>query len=133
VSLHTRTTTSPYTSTLKSSEFSVFFFNATSTTDIYTLSLHDALPICAGSRSRGPREDPRHAADPETGRRRRRRGLGRPKGPRGSHRVLRAARPASAPEGSEASAAAVRGGGVRLLHGVPSRRGQRPDQGDPRD
>src|SRR5438445_10173468 len=23
-----------------------FFFNATATTDIYTLSLHDALPIC---------------------------------------------------------------------------------------
>src|SRR5436305_12018902 len=31
-----------------------FFFNDTSTTEIYTLSLHDALPIC----SRGPvRED----------------------------------------------------------------------------
>src|SRR5690606_41195267 len=25
--------------------FSVFFFNATATTEIYTLSLHDALPI----------------------------------------------------------------------------------------
>src|SRR3712207_8007518 len=25
----------------------VFFFNDTSTTEIYTLSLHDALPICA--------------------------------------------------------------------------------------
>src|SRR5436853_1212501 len=24
----------------------VFFFNATATTEIYTLSLHDALPIC---------------------------------------------------------------------------------------
>src|SRR5438034_4878957 len=24
----------------------VFFFNATATSDIYTLSLHDALPIC---------------------------------------------------------------------------------------
>src|SRR5437773_9282304 len=29
-----------------------FFFNATSTSEIYTLSLHDALPICA---RRGPR------------------------------------------------------------------------------
>src|SRR5436305_7205291 len=28
-----------------SSVFSLFFFNATSTTEIYTLSLHDALPI----------------------------------------------------------------------------------------
>src|SRR2546429_9963759 len=45
-----------------------FFFNDTATTEIYTLSLHDALPIsnssrrrspsrrtCAGRRSRGPR------------------------------------------------------------------------------
>src|SRR3712207_7855756 len=30
---------------------SVFFFNDTATTEIYTLSLHDALPICAGGRS----------------------------------------------------------------------------------
>src|ERR1044071_371334 len=28
----------------------VFFFNDTATTEIYTLSLHDALPICAGTR-----------------------------------------------------------------------------------
>src|SRR3712207_7065169 len=27
---------------------SVFFFNDTATTEIYTLSLHDALPICPG-------------------------------------------------------------------------------------
>src|SRR3712207_7380398 len=27
--------------------FHVFFFNDTATTEIYTLSLHDALPICA--------------------------------------------------------------------------------------
>src|SRR3712207_7988093 len=26
---------------------SIFFFNDTATTEIYTLSLHDALPICA--------------------------------------------------------------------------------------
>src|SRR5438046_4751240 len=34
-----------------------FFFNDTATTEIYTLSLHDALPICAWpaiSRSYGP-------------------------------------------------------------------------------
>src|SRR5256885_3707061 len=29
-----------------SSLFSFFFFNDTATTEIYTLSLHDALPIC---------------------------------------------------------------------------------------
>src|SRR5947209_9506864 len=28
--------------------FFLFFFNDTATTEIYTLSLHDALPICAG-------------------------------------------------------------------------------------
>src|SRR5256885_11640820 len=36
-----------------------FFFNDTATTEIYTLSLHDALPICSspgqvGSPERGP-------------------------------------------------------------------------------
>src|SRR2546426_6068498 len=30
--------------------FTFFFFNDTATTEIYTLSLHDALPICAGPR-----------------------------------------------------------------------------------
>src|SRR3712207_8014065 len=29
-----------------------FFFNDTATTEIYTLSLHDALPICSASRAR---------------------------------------------------------------------------------
>ena len=28
----------------------VFFFNDTATTEIYTLSLHDALPICTADR-----------------------------------------------------------------------------------
>src|SRR6266581_8716945 len=28
--------------------FFAFFFNDTATTEIYTLSLHDALPICSG-------------------------------------------------------------------------------------
>src|SRR5208282_6948208 len=39
--------------------FFFFFFNDTATTEIYTLSLHDALPICR--RSPGPR---RRAARP---------------------------------------------------------------------
>src|SRR5258707_10998024 len=30
-----------------------FFFNDTATTEIYTLSLHDALPICLGRGRRG--------------------------------------------------------------------------------
>src|SRR3712207_7287513 len=38
------------------SESVVFFFNDTATTEIYTLSLHDALPIstCLGCRRGGP-------------------------------------------------------------------------------
>src|SRR5215216_6970126 len=39
--------------------FSVFFFNDTATTEIYTLSLHDALPI---SRRRARPEFARHPA-----------------------------------------------------------------------
>src|SRR2546426_11658281 len=31
------------------SSFIFFFFNDTATTEIYTLSLHDALPICAAA------------------------------------------------------------------------------------
>src|SRR5438874_8085145 len=33
---------------------SFFFFNDTATTEIYTLSLHDALPIWPGGRREGP-------------------------------------------------------------------------------
>src|SRR3712207_7947555 len=33
----------------------VFFFNDTATTEIYTLSLHDALPICNASAAGIPR------------------------------------------------------------------------------
>src|SRR2546422_9510140 len=33
----------------------VFFFNDTATTEIYTLSLHDALPICRSAPRRGGR------------------------------------------------------------------------------
>src|SRR6476659_11339375 len=41
-----------------SSVVSFFFFNDTATTEIYTLSLHDALPICARSSGRTPRSRP---------------------------------------------------------------------------
>src|SRR5579864_5847845 len=34
----------------KATEVLYFFFNVTATTEIYTLSLHDALPICLGHR-----------------------------------------------------------------------------------
>src|SRR2546422_3856417 len=36
----------------------VFFFNDTATTEIYTLSLHDALPILLGVADMGPRHEP---------------------------------------------------------------------------
>src|SRR6266404_9946168 len=36
--------------------FVFFFFNDTATTEIYTLSLHDALPICACPSSVRPRD-----------------------------------------------------------------------------
>src|SRR5258706_6551983 len=40
--------------------FIFFFFNDTATTEIYTLSLHDALPISlSGSRARGRSATPR--------------------------------------------------------------------------
>src|SRR3712207_8694885 len=41
-----------------------FFFNDTATTEIYTLSLHDALPICGrGPRPRGRRPRTRRAGE----------------------------------------------------------------------
>src|SRR3712207_8514626 len=39
----------------------IFFFNDTATTEIYTLSLHDALPIYQGAAHAGPQQ-PRRAA-----------------------------------------------------------------------
>src|ERR1035438_4758005 len=39
----------------------VFFFNDTATTEIYTLSLHDALPICWAAISPGPLTNPARA------------------------------------------------------------------------
>src|SRR3712207_7304686 len=38
-----------------------FFFNDTATTEIYTLSLHDALPICGPDPAAGVRGDRRRA------------------------------------------------------------------------
>src|SRR2546428_9679972 len=50
--------------------FLFFFFNDTATTEIYTLSLHDALPISLGPAARAPRRG---------------RGGAAPAGRRGSH------------------------------------------------
>src|SRR2546430_7393386 len=40
--------------------FSFFFFNDTATTEIYTLSLHDALPISRRARGVASHRPPRH-------------------------------------------------------------------------
>src|SRR6266511_3091266 len=40
-----------YTFTLIFAFFFFFFFNDTATTEIYTLSLHDALPTCSSPRT----------------------------------------------------------------------------------
>src|SRR3712207_7602058 len=40
----------------------LFFFNDTATTEIYTLSLHDALPICGPGSRRGRRRPSRRRA-----------------------------------------------------------------------
>src|SRR5205807_7281944 len=46
---------SQFVSILLVRSFSFFFFTATATTEIYTLSLHDALPIFADVQDRGGR------------------------------------------------------------------------------
>src|SRR5688572_31843436 len=45
--------------TTVSSDSAFFFFNDTATTEIYTLSLHDALPIFARAQARRPRDPAR--------------------------------------------------------------------------
>src|SRR2546430_14689859 len=46
-----------FTDTRRRRLFSFFFFNDTATTEIYTLSLHDALPISGCSKSGGPQAE----------------------------------------------------------------------------
>src|SRR2546426_10406165 len=50
-----------YIHILSSSFLFFFFFNDTATTEIYTLSLHDALPICARTGRMGREVDPDRA------------------------------------------------------------------------
>src|SRR5690606_41873323 len=47
----TNTTSIPLSVLLLISSYFSFFFNDTATTEIYTLSLHDALPICVDLKS----------------------------------------------------------------------------------
>src|SRR2546425_12228024 len=74
--------------------FLFFFFNDTATTEIYTLSLHDALPIYvrrdpARNRSERGRSAAHQRRDPAV---RAPRGLGGAAGGAGDHRVRRRAR-----------------------------------------
>src|SRR2546428_5143332 len=52
------------------SNFIFFFFNDTATTEIYTLSLHDALPISEGRPAGAGRRQARHPRPAADGRRR---------------------------------------------------------------
>src|SRR2546427_824287 len=49
--------------------FFFFFFNDTATTEIYTLSLHDALPICRGGPGLAGSGDPLQHREPLVGKR----------------------------------------------------------------
>src|SRR3712207_7850070 len=64
----------------------IFFFNDAATTEIYTLSLHDALPICSRPPRRGPRRRRRPRQRPRRRRRRPRRRSRRRPGPAPSWR-----------------------------------------------
>src|SRR5690554_7331226 len=46
--------------------FMFFFFNDTATTEIYTLSLHDALPICRIPSARSLNAQPSSVSQPRT-------------------------------------------------------------------
>src|SRR3712207_6882504 len=46
--------------TVRAVDCHFFFFNDTATTEIYTLSLHDALPICGRGRDRREGSQDRH-------------------------------------------------------------------------
>src|SRR6266849_5062516 len=103
-----------------------FFFKDTATTEIYTLSLHDALPISARNRGLGLRGRPRtglQAVSDQSPPPRHRRGGGRAPG---AGRV-----PARRRVGRARSAASADGGregrpDVRLDHGRQHRRQGRP-------
>src|SRR2546427_11969038 len=48
-------TTAPVGTNINVGTYAIFFFNDTATTEIYTLSLHDALPIWIDPEDRNPR------------------------------------------------------------------------------
>src|SRR2546430_9192995 len=103
-----------------------FFFNDTATTEIYTLSLHDALPICVEDRLL------RLARGADHPRRRALHGLARPAGSRLAARAVLplrrvrrggAARLAVPPQPAAVRPAVAH---ARRSHGAALRRGPRP-------
>src|SRR3712207_7018663 len=72
-----------------------FFFNDTATTEIYTLSLHDALPICALPSRTQSRAEPRAA---RASRRSRRRSTGSRANSRGKRSRTSCGRPGRSEE-----------------------------------
>src|SRR2546430_8415213 len=125
---------------------SFFFFNDTATTEIYTLSLHDALPICGRGARRHRRElplpeadRPRHARRARAGAPAARHGRGRdgderirrlPGGPGGDGRPRGAGGAAgrARPDVRACAAGAAAGGG--RAHGARHRgAGPRPRRG----
>src|SRR5256885_17203631 len=57
-----------YITTMSPIFFFFFFFNDTATTEIYTLSLHDALPICLAGDHGQLREAEHRVVRPDRGR-----------------------------------------------------------------
>src|SRR2546430_11350726 len=125
--------------------FSFFFFNDTATTEIYTLSLHDALPISVARDRRGSargvpalHRDPQAIRPPDrelSGRAFRARGHGH--GDRGREapgvprRLAQAAPPAVQARGGDGEAVRVRAGDARHDQGRPAARRLRLHHGLP--
>src|SRR6266511_787171 len=101
-----------------------FFFNDTATTEIYTLSLHDALPVSHSSSSASPSRPASSSGGAEPRRRSRNRERRLVKHERGD--VPRRAPPLRPSVGSVAAAGgAVRLARARVLHGRARGRGLR--------
>src|SRR2546425_13366527 len=107
---------------LRSNDLYFFFFNDTATTEIYTLSLHDALPIFGVP-------DPAHAYDGGPAHHRRRDGPvprepqpGARRGPRDEHRRGRGV----PGRGEDDQASRGAGGALRNRRPLSSRSGRPP-------
>src|SRR3989454_12122876 len=107
-----------------------FFFNDTATTEIYTLSLHDALPISL----QAPRTGRGRAAKPGGGRGHAEAGAQAPPSPDGRRRQAPHGQPrlprATLGARPGAAGSALLGGRAGGRGGGPERRGRGPGHGD---